>query len=111
MPTRSGRTGQGFTRHGALNIRNARHIDDPRPLDEACACPACRNYGRAYIHHLFRCDEILGPMLLTWHNLQYYQDLMRDLRKAIEEKRLAAFAKDFTVQQADGDVEDVHNET
>src|SRR5260221_10724185 len=76
MPTRSGRTGQAFTWRGALNLRNARHQDDPRPLDERCGCPACRSYSRAYIHHLIRSNEILGCMLLTWHNLQHYQDLM-----------------------------------
>jgi queuine tRNA-ribosyltransferase len=106
MPTRSGRTGQGFTRRGAINIRNARHSDDARPLDEACACPACRDYSRAYIHHLFRCGEMLGPILLTGHNLQYYQDLMRGLRRAIEEQRLTAFANEFAAQQAEGDIEE-----
>jgi queuine tRNA-ribosyltransferase len=105
MPTRSGRTGQAFTRHGTLNMRNARHLSDAQPIDETCACPACRNYSRAYIHHLFRAEEMLGPMLLTWHNLQYYQDLMRDLRKAIDEKRLASFAFSFHVQQTGGNIE------
>ena len=104
MPTRSGRTGQAFTRRGTLNMRNARHMSDPRPLDEQCPCPACRQYARAYLHHLFRAEEILGPMLLTWHNLQFYQDLMRGLRQAIEEGRLKAFAADFTARQAEGDV-------
>jgi len=107
LPTRSGRTGQAFTRRGAINIRNARHMDDSRPLDENCACPACRGHSRAYIHHLFRCEEILGPMLLTGHNLQYYQDLMRDLRRAIEEKRLTAFADAFAAQRQQGDVEEI----
>jgi len=83
MPTRSGRTGQGFTRHGILNIRNARHAHDERPLDEQCGCPACRKHSRGYLHHLFRASEMLGPMLLTWHNLHYYQDLMAGLRAAI----------------------------
>jgi queuine tRNA-ribosyltransferase len=91
LPTRSGRTGQAFTRRGAINIRNARHLEDPRPLDEACACPACRNYSRAYLHHLWRAEEILGQMLLTWHNLHYYQQLMAELRAAIAEKRLDAW--------------------
>ncbi|EWY37442.1 queuine tRNA-ribosyltransferase [Skermanella stibiiresistens SB22] len=85
MPTRSGRTGQAFVRRGVLNIRNARHAHDPRPLDEDCRCPACREYSRGYLHHLFRAGEMLGPMLLTWHNLTYYQDLMADLRRAIED--------------------------
>src|SRR3984957_2257438 len=92
MPTRSGRTGQGFTHRGTLNIRNTRHMDDNRPLDAQCGCPVCKKYSRAYLHHLFRGDEMLGPMLLTWHNLYYYQDLMRDLRTAIEEGRLETFA-------------------
>jgi queuine tRNA-ribosyltransferase len=105
MPTRSGRTGQAFTRRGSVNIRNARHQDDPRPLDEACGCPACRNYSRAYLHHLGRAEEVLGLMLLTWHNLHYYQDLMRGLRGAIAEGRLTQFAADFTAEQALGDIE------
>jgi queuine tRNA-ribosyltransferase len=104
MPTRSGRTGQGFTRRGAINIKNARHADDPRPIDEKCNCPACRNYSRAYINHMFKAKEILGSVLLTWHNLYYYQDLMRGLRKAIEEDRLQEFAEEFYEQQAMGDI-------
>ena len=107
MPTRSGRTGQGFTRRGPVNIRNARHLDDPRPLDEACSCPACRNYSRAYLHHLFRAEEVLGLMLLTWHNLHYYQDVMRGLREAIAEARVHAFAAEFASQQALGDIEPI----
>lgn len=105
MPTRSGRTGQGFTRRGTINIRNARHLEDPRPLQDDCACPTCVNYSRAYLHHLFRAEEMLGPMLLTWHNLHYYQSLMRDLRLAIEEKRLEDFSAAFLEDQARGDVE------
>lgn len=104
MPTRSGRTGQAFTRRGAVNIRNARHQDDPRPLDEACGCPACRNYSRGYLHHLARAEEVLGLMLMTWHNLHYYQDLMRDLRAAIAESRLADHAAEFAALQAQGDI-------
>jgi len=84
MPTRSGRTGQGFTRQGVLNIRNARHAHDERTLDAACDCPACQRHSRGYLHHLFKANEMLGPMLLTWHNLRYYQDLMAGLRAAIE---------------------------
>jgi queuine tRNA-ribosyltransferase len=105
MPTRSGRTGQGFTRRGPVNIRNARHLDDTRPLDEECGCPACKSYSRAYLHHLFRAEEVLGLMLLTWHNLQYYQDVMRGLREAIAEKRTEAFAAEFHRQQGLGDIE------
>ena len=104
LPTRSGRTGQGFTRRGQVNLRNARHKDDPRPLDPDCACPACRHYSRAYLHHLFRADEMLGPILLTLHNLQTYQDLMAGLRAAIAEGRLADFVADFEAQQAAGDL-------
>jgi len=107
MPTRSGRTGQGFTRRGPVNIRNARHLDDPRPLDEQCGCPACKNYSRAYLHHLFRAEEVLGLMLLTWHNLYYYQDVMRGLREAIAEKGTEAFAAEFHRQQALGDIEPI----
>ncbi len=73
LPTRSGRTAQAFTRHGTVNLRNARHADDPAPLDPECRCPACTGHSRAYLHHLCRCKEILGAMLLTWHNLHYYQ--------------------------------------
>nr|WP_221244362.1 tRNA guanosine(34) transglycosylase Tgt [Neoroseomonas alkaliterrae] len=83
MPTRSGRTGRAYTRRGVLNIRNARHADDDGPLDPDCGCPACRRHSRAYLHHLFKAGEMLGPMLLTWHNIQYYQDLMAELRAAI----------------------------
>ena len=83
IPTRSGRTGRAYTRGGVLNMRNARHAEDTRPLDPECLCPACRNHSRAYIHHLFKAGEMLGPMLLTWHNIQYYQDIMRTLREGI----------------------------
>ena len=104
LPTRSGRTGQAFSRHGQINIRNARHAADPRPLDPDCTCPACRDYSRAYIHHLSKADEMLAPILLTLHNLHYYQDLMTGLRSAIEEGRLATFIEDFERQQAAGDI-------
>ena len=107
LPTRSGRTGQAFTRRGAINIRNARHLEDPRPLDEACACPACRSYSRAYLHHLWRAEEILGQMLLTWHNLHYYQQLMAALRAAIAERRVDAWIARFEAEQAAGDIEPV----
>lgn len=97
MPTRSGRTAQAFTRQGTLNMRNARHQDDMTPIDPECRCPACRHYTRGYIHHLFRAGEILGAMLLTWHNLTYYQDLMKGIRQAIREDRLEEFARgDFS---------------
>ena len=104
LPTRSGRTAQAFTRHGTVNLRNARHQDDARPLDEACRCPACRHYSRAYLHHLIRSEEVLGLMLLTQHNLTYYQDLMAGLRGAIEQGRLAAFVAAFEAEQSGGDI-------
>ncbi|CAG0910472.1 unnamed protein product, partial [Cyprideis torosa] len=84
MPTRAGRHGQAFTRYGKINLRNARHADDPRPLDENSTCPAARDYSRAYLHHLVRANESLGGMLLTWNNLSYYQDIMQGARDAIE---------------------------
>jgi queuine tRNA-ribosyltransferase len=95
MPTRSGRTARAYTRHGIFNLRNARFADEDRPLDAECACPLCRRHTRAYLHHLFRCEEILGPMLLTWHNLHYYQELMAGIRTAIRAGRLAAYAADL----------------
>jgi queuine tRNA-ribosyltransferase len=104
LPTRSGRTGQAFTRRGTVNLRNARHQDDQRPLDEACRCPACRSYSRAYLHHLVRSEEVLGLMLLTQHNLTYYQDLMAGLRGAIAAGTLDAFAAAFEAEQASGDI-------
>ncbi|MBI3517255.1 MAG: tRNA guanosine(34) transglycosylase Tgt [Proteobacteria bacterium] len=104
LPTRSGRTGQAFTRRGTLNMRNARHGGDDRPIDDGCDCPACRGYSRAYIHHLIRAQEILGVMLLTWHNLHYYQALMAGLRAAIEGGRMAEFAAGFEAEQGLGDI-------
>jgi queuine tRNA-ribosyltransferase len=87
MPTRAGRHGLAYSRFGKVNLRNARHADDPRPLDPQSTCPAARDYSRAYLHHLVKAGEILGMMLLTWVNLAYYQDLMDGLRRAIAEKR------------------------
>jgi len=104
MPTRAGRTAQAFTRRGELNLRNARHRDDPRPIDEQCGCPACQSHSRAYLHHLIRSGEILGAMLLTWHNLQYYQDIMRGLREAIAGGALGHWIAAFEDEQARGDV-------
>ena len=95
LPTRSGRTAQAFTRHGSLNMRNARHAEDSAPLDEACACPTCRNHSRAYLSHLVKSNEILGAMLLTWHNLHYYQELMAQMRAAIQAGQFDAFVSDF----------------
>ncbi len=104
LPSRSGRTGQAFTPRGAVNLKNARHAEDPRPLDEGCTCPACRSYSRAYLHHLIRAQEILGSMLLTWHNLHYYQQLMQGLRDAIAAGDLPAFVARFHATRAEGDI-------
>ena len=104
LPSRSGRTGQAWTRAGQINIKNARHQDDPRPLDEECTCPACRNYSRAYLHHVNKAGEIIAAMLMTWHNLHYYQDLMQGLRDAIAAGHLSAFVADFHARRAEGDI-------
>ncbi|KHQ52358.1 tRNA guanosine(34) transglycosylase Tgt [Mameliella alba] len=105
LPSRSGRTGQAWTRRGQVNIKNARHADDPRPLDENCTCPACRGYSRAYLHHVFRAGEMISGMLLTWHNLHYYQELMQGMRSAIEAGDFAGFEADFHAKRAEGDIE------
>ena len=105
LPSRSGRTGQAFTRRGVVNIKNARHADDPRPLDENCSCPACRSYSRAYLHHVFKAREIIQSMLVTWHNLQYYQDLMAGLREAISLGQFNAFEAKFNAERAAGDID------
>ncbi|MEZ5756566.1 MAG: tRNA guanosine(34) transglycosylase Tgt [Paracoccaceae bacterium] len=105
LPSRSGRTGQAWTRRGQINIKNARHQDDPRPLDEDCTCPACRNYSRAYLHHVNKAGEIIAAMLMTWHNLHYYQDLMQGLRDAIAAGRLSSFVADFHARRAEGDID------
>ncbi len=106
LPTRSGRTAQAFTSQGPLNMRNAKHADDPRPLDEAVNCPASRNYSRAYLHHLIRSEEILGLMLLSWHNVAFYQHLMAQLRDAIAAGTLQNFIQQFTAAQAGGELND-----
>jgi queuine tRNA-ribosyltransferase len=95
LPTRSGRTGQAFTADGPLNLRNARFAEDQEPLEPGCSCPTCATFSRAYIHHLVRSGEILGAMLMTQHNLWFYQRLMQGLRDAIGEQRLASFASGF----------------
>ena len=105
MPTRSGRTSQAFTKYGPINIRNARHKEDPRPLEEGCDCPLCTNYTRAYIHHLQKCNEILAVMLLTWHNVRYYERLMQGLRDAIENDTLQDFVDTFYLNQKKGDID------
>ena len=107
LPSRSGRTGQAWTRRGQVNIKNARHQDDPRPLDENCTCPACRNYSRGYLHHVFRAGEIISSMLLTWHNLHYYQELMEGMRGAIEAGQFAQFEAGFHAVRAEGDIEPI----
>jgi queuine tRNA-ribosyltransferase len=95
LPTRSGRTGQAFTVDGPINLRNARFAEDPEPIEPGCACPSCTTFGRAYVHHLVKAGEILGAMLMTQHNLWFYQRLMHGLREAIAGQRLQAFASEF----------------
>ncbi|MGG6893464.1 tRNA guanosine(34) transglycosylase Tgt [Rhizobium sp. BR 315] len=107
MPTRSGRHGLAFTRRGKVNIRNARHAEDMRPLDEQSNCPASRDYSRAYLHHLVRANEALGGMLLSWHNLAYYQELVQGIRQAIAEGRFADFMAETQENWARGDLEPV----
>jgi queuine tRNA-ribosyltransferase len=95
IPTRAGRFARGYTDEGEKNLRNAKFAEDPRPLQEHCSCPACKNYSRAYLHHLFKAEEMLGATLLTWHNLTFYQQLMQDIRAAIAKKQLKQFADEF----------------
>jgi queuine tRNA-ribosyltransferase len=103
LPTRSGRTAQAWTAGGPMNLRNQRHADDPAPLEPGCACPACREFSRAYLHHLIKAGEMLGAMLLTWHNLHYYQRLMVEMRLAIERGRLAELAARVAATPASGE--------
>lgn len=105
MPTRAGRHGLAYTRRGKVNLRNARHADDPRPLDEESDCPAARDYSRAYLHHLVRSQEALGAMLLTWNNIAYYQRLMQDLRDAIEQGSFSASCNNISSAWAVGDID------
>ena len=107
LPSRSGRTGQAFTHRGVVNIKNARHQNDPRPLDVSCQCPACKNYSRAYLHHVFKSQEIISSMLITWHNLHYYQDLMEKMREAIFNQSFADFELDFNENLSLGDLEPI----
>jgi queuine tRNA-ribosyltransferase len=95
LPTRSGRNGQAFTWNGPLNLRNARHAEDPAPLDPRCPCSVCQSYSRAYLHHLTKAKEMLGAMLLTEHNLAFYQDLMATMRSSIASGAMDRFATDF----------------
>ncbi|HXP73182.1 MAG TPA: tRNA guanosine(34) transglycosylase Tgt [Stellaceae bacterium] len=104
LPTRSGRTHQAFTRGGTVNLRNARHLDDPRSLDAGCGCTACTRHSRAYLHHLARAGEMLGAMLLTEHNLRYYADLMAGMRRAVAERRFDAFAAEVVETEERGDI-------
>ena len=104
LPSRSGRTGQAFTRHGVVNIKNARHADDPRPLDPDCSCPACTGYSRGYLHHVYRSGEIIASMLMTWHNLHYFQEIMQGMRDAIAAGRLDDWVADFHAGRAQGDL-------
>lgn len=104
MPSRAGRHGLAYTRRGKVNLRNARHANDARPLDDESACPAASQYSRAYLHHLFKCNEYLGPMLLSWNNLHHYQQLMGGLRAAIEAGKMSEFIESFERQQAAGDL-------
>ena len=107
MPTRSGRTAQAFTKYGTVNIRNARHREDYRPLEEGCNCPLCKNYTRAYIHHLQKCNEVLAVMLLTWHNIAYYERLMKGIRESIANDSFSEFVAEFYKNQAKGDIEEL----
>ena len=107
LPSRSGRTGQALTRRGAINMRNSRHRDDQRPLDETCECPCCKNYSRAYIHHVHKAGEIISSMLLTWHNLHYYQILMSELRDAIATNSLDKYVAEFHAIRKIGDIEPI----
>jgi queuine tRNA-ribosyltransferase len=95
LPTRSGRTGQAFTADGPINIRNARFSEDREPLEPGCSCPTCNGFERAYVHHLVRSGEILGAMLMTEHNLWFYQRLMQGIREAIGQERIRQFASEF----------------
>ena len=102
MPTRNARNGHLFTRFGDLRLRNARNKSDERPIDETCTCYTCQNFSRAYLHHLDRCGEMLGPMLTTIHNLHYYLNLMKEVRQALDEGRFAAFQQQFAADRARG---------
>jgi queuine tRNA-ribosyltransferase len=107
LPTRSGRTNQVFTRRGTLNMRNTRHKEDTRPLDADCSCYTCTNYSRAYLNHLVMAKEILGMMLLTRHNLHYYQELMAGMRVAIEAGTFAKFQTYFSAEYTSGDIDEI----
>src|SRR5210317_58178 len=105
LPTRSGRTGQAFTSRGQVNIKNSRHNLDIRPLDYSCSCYTCKNYTRAYLHHLFKAQEILGLMLLSWHNIHFYLDLMKNIRESIKNKNFQTYEHYFLENYYSGDIE------
>jgi queuine tRNA-ribosyltransferase len=105
LPTRSGRTGQAFTSRGTVNIKNARHTLDKRPLDNNCNCHTCTNFSRAYLHHLFKAQEILGLMLLSLHNIHFYITLMKNIRNSIKLREFDEFEKVFLEQYYSGDIE------
>ncbi|MEM7733939.1 MAG: tRNA guanosine(34) transglycosylase Tgt [Pseudomonadota bacterium] len=105
LPTRSGRTGQAFTRRGVVNIKNARHADDPRPLDDTCTCPTCQQFSRAYLHHVYRSGEMIAGMLLSWHNVHYFQQIMAEMREAIAAGTFAQWERQFQAVRAAGDIE------
>jgi len=106
IPTRSGRTGQAFVRNGTINIRNAKYRFDDKPLDEKCHCYSCQNHSRSYLHHLVKSNEILGAMLLSEHNIFYYQDLMREIREAIENNNFENFTKNFVAKNLQNEIEE-----
>ena len=105
LPTRSGRTGQAFTSRGQVNIKNSRHNLDIRPLDSSCSCYTCKNYTRAYLHHLFKAQEILGLMLLSWHNIHFYLDLMKNIREAIRNQSFETYERYFLENYYSGDID------
>lgn len=107
IPTRSGRLARAYTSRGEVNVRNSRHREDPRPLDASCSCYVCSNFSRAYIHHLFKADEMLGPILTSWHNLAYYQELMQRIRESIEAGTLKDHAAELRKWWAKGDIKAV----
>ena len=104
LPTRSGRTGQALTRRGPINIKNSRHKFDPRPIDPDCNCYTCLNYSRSYLNHVFKSGEIISSILMTWHNLYYYQELMSNIRDAIVMQKVIEFQNDFIKLQNSGDL-------
>jgi len=107
LPTRSGRNGQAFTSRGEVNIKNARHTKDPRPLDINCHCNTCNNYSRGYLHHLFKANEILGLILLSDHNINFYQSMMKQIRDSIKNENFETFSDSFLTKRSSGDIEEL----